>query len=401
MKKIRVRSDEAPDIIVPLLLKLRSKKAKTKPVIVAVAGGSGDGKGYLIARLAEKLIASGVPADGVAVLALDNYYIGVDRMRDSGVPHFDHPDALDLAMAAEHLSKARVGKTLKIPTYDFSSGERVGEEDFTVAPFALVDGLFALRHPDILSNADLKVFVRSDHDSSMLRRLFRDAGPNGRTQQSSREVLQQYFESVWPAKKEFIDPTAGHADVIVESQYDPAVEALRAGPVQYQLKARGWRSDDHMSALVRATRLGSTVGQTDRFMQPKSREFRGEMLRLRVENSEVLLTYKGPFLPAMPGARPATSPIPLPLDAMRWFIDDYDTIATFRKSRTLFQAGDIVVARDDVTGLGRFIEVRSTSEARLPMMCALLEKLCPGQPVLTQSYLELWETCVGRGAAAT
>ena len=389
--KTRVRSADALEAIVPRLLKLKAKKARGKPVIVAVAGGSGDGKGYLIERIVERLTGSpGVTPDGVAVLALDNYYIGVERMRKADVPHFDHPEALDLALAAEHLSKARVGKTQKIPTYDFPSGERAGEEDFTARTFVIVDGLFALRHPDILAQADLKIFVQSDHDSSMLRRLFRDAGLLGRTQQSSREVLEQYFTTVWPAKKEFIDPTAEQADVVVESCYDPAAEAHRAGPLQVQIKARGTRPDDHMTALARAVKLGA-LGQTDRFMQPKVRAHRGEMLRLRIEHGEVLLTYKGPFLPDHPGARYATSPIALPMDAFRWFTDDYDAVATFRKSRTFFQAGDVVIARDHVDGLGNFIEVRATSEARLPQMHAILARLCPNEPVLTQSYFELWK----------
>jgi len=383
---ISVRSAEAPDTIVPLLQDLRAKKAPGKPVIVAVAGGSGDGKGHLIERLAERLAA-----DPVSVMPLDNYYVGRARMRDGGVPHFDHPDALDLGLAAEHLARARVGETLKIPTYDFPSGERVGEEDFLPAGVVLVDGLFALRHPDLLALADLKIFVRSDHDSSMLRRLFRDAGPEGRTQQSSREVLEQYFTTVWPAKKAFIDPTAAAADVIVESQYDPAVESKRAGPVQYQLKARGWRSGDQMASFCKAVRLGSNVTQLDRFVQPRLRDFRGEILRLRMENGEVLLTYKGPFLAATPGARPATSPISLPADAMKWFVDDYTPLATFKKVRTFFQADDILIARDEVEGLGKFIDVRSTSEKRIPKMRKILEKLCPKEPILTQSYFELWK----------
>ncbi|MEK7545617.1 MAG: CYTH domain-containing protein [Patescibacteria group bacterium] len=385
MKK-SVRSDAAPDAITPMLLKLRAKKTRKEPVIVAVAGGSGDGKGHLIGRLIERL-----GTDAVSVLPLDNYYIGVGRMRETGVPHFDHPAALDLALAAKHLAKARVDETSKIPTYDFPSGERVGDEDFTAKAFIFVDGLFALRDSDIRAVADLKIFVRSDHDSSMLRRLFRDAGPTGRTRQTSSEVLEQYFTTVYPAKKEFIDPTASAADVVVESQYDPAVEALLAGPAQFQLKARGFRPDDHVTALCRAVRLGATVTQTDRFMQPKSRDFSGEMLRLRIENGEVLMTYKGPFHASRIGTRPATSPIPLPIDAMKWFRDDYDVVATFKKRRTLFLADDVLIARDEIEGLGNFFEVRSTSEQRRPRMRALLGKLCPKERLLTQSYLELWK----------
>ena len=390
MKK-RVQSGTACDTIVPLLLTARKKKPKAKPVIVAVAGGSGDGKGWLIDRLTERLNASdGVPSDGVAVLSLDNYYVGAERMREAGIPHFDHPDAVELALAAEHLGAATVAKSLKIPKYDFASGERVGEETFTAKAFVLVDGLFALRHPEIQALSDLRIFVQSDHDSSMLRRLFRDAGPDGRTRQSSRQVLEQYFTTVWPAKKEFIDPTAAHADVIVESCYDPTTEAHRAGPLQVQLKARGYKSDDELTARYKAVRIAAH-GQTDRFMQPKVREHRGELLRLRIEQGEVLLTYKGPFLPDVPGARYGTSPIVLPMDAMRWFIDDYDACATFKKSRTIFQINGYTVARDRVDGLGTFIEVRSTDAAAAPKMRALLSKLCPNEPIITQSYFELWK----------
>jgi predicted adenylyl cyclase CyaB len=205
-------------------------------------------------------------------------------------------------------------------------------------------------------------------------------------------VLQQYFETVWPAKKAYVDPTAAQADVIVESCYDPATEAYRAGPIQYQIKARGWAPDDHLAALCRATRLGTSVMQVDRFLKPRAREFRGEMLRLRIEGGEVLLTYKGPFLPD--GGRHATSQIALPMDAMRWFIDDYEPIATFKKKRALFQAGDVVVARDEVELLGNFIEVRASSEARLPAMHAILERLCPKEPVIADSYLNLWKSRV-------
>ena len=393
MKK-NVRSDVAPETIVPLLQKLRKGKDRSLPVIAAVAGGSGDGKGYLISRLVEKL------GDDVAVLALDNYYVGRARMASAGIPHFDHPDALDLGLAAGHLAAARVGQSLKIPHYDFPSGERVGEEDFDAKGFILVDGLFALRHPELLAAADLKIFVRSDHDSSMLRRLFRDAGPDGRTQQSSRDVLEQYFTTVWPAKKEFIDPTASVADVVVESCYDPAVEAHRAGPVQYQLKARGRQSDDFLAKRCKASRLCADISQTDRFMQPKEREHRGEMLRLRIERGEVLLTYKGPFADAGKGARPTTSPISLPMEAMKWFADVYAPVATFKKRRALFQGpGGIIIARDEFDQLGTWFEVRGTSEKQLPRMHALLEQLCPKQPVETRSYFEIWKERVGSRVA--
>lgn len=78
------------------------------------------------------------------------------------------------------------------------------------------------------------------------------------------------------------------------------------------------------------------------------------------------------------------------------FIDDYDACATFTKSRTLFQASGLTIARDRIEGLGSFFEVRSNDAADVPKMQALLAKLCPNEPVIAQSYFELWKE---RGAA--
>jgi len=345
-----------------------------------------------------RLNVPGRPPDQATVLPLDNYYLGAAERAARGAPHFDHPAAVDLSQAAAQIARMRVGKTLMVPRYDFSAGERAGQESFTARRFVLIDGLFALYAPEIRALSDYSVFVDSDHYSSMLRRLFRDPGPGGRTKQTSREVLEQYFTQVWPAKKAFVDPTAAYAHLIVDSVYDPAAEAVRAGPMQYQLKARAPKlSDDAVAFLSGATRLGGEIRQVDRFMRLKGSDAHGDILRLRLEpdvNDEVLLTYKGPLAAAGTAdarPRPISSAVSLPREALRWFLDEYAVEATIEKQRVLYQAGGTLIARDRVKNLGNFVEVRSAADP-LPTdrLRKLLEKLCPGEPQTDASYLDLW-----------
>ena len=403
----RVPMRDAVETLLPRLREIRLTKPAEAPVFVAIVGGSASGKGHLIARLRDALNGPGAPPDSAAVLPLDNYYLGAAERRLRGAPHFDHPAAVDLAQAHDDLAKMAVAKTLRVPKYDFSCGERAGYEPFTAKRFVLIDGLFALHAPEIRALADLSVFIDSDHYSSMLRRLFRDPGPGGRTKQSSREVLKQYFTQVWPAKREFIDPTAAYADVIVESRYDAATEAVRAGPVQYQLKACAPQlSDEAVTFLSGAARLGGEIRQVDRFLSQRDAPAQGDILRLRMEpdaNDDVLLTYKGPLMSgdaatdAAGRPRPASSSIALPREALKWFQDAYDVAATIEKRRVLYQIGSVTIARDRVKQLGNFIEARGVSDdspredaALLHRMKNVLAALCPDQTPTDASYLDLW-----------
>ena len=387
---MRVRMEEAAAALAPRLREIRKAKPGATPVFAAVVGGSASGKGHLIAKIVEAL-------DGrAAVLSLDDYYLGAAERSARGAPHFDHPAALDLSQAAAQLARMRMGRKLKIPRYDFSSGERAGEQEFAAKRFVLIDGLFALYAPEIRALADLSIFVESDHYGSMLRRLFRDAGPGGRTQQTSRQVLEQYFTQVWPSKRAFIDPTAQYADVIVESRYDAAAEAGRAGPMQYQLKAKAKHlSDDAVAYLCGATRLGGTFRQVDRFLCRKGSGAQGDILRLRIEpgagDDEVLFTYKGPLVTTGGiGGRSVTSAVALPREAFRWFGDDYAVEATLEKTRVFYQARGALIARDHVRQLGSYVEVRTADAADIPRLRKMLDKLCPGEPQTDASYLDLW-----------
>ena len=392
---VRLSRKEAVASIVPSLLKLRRETPKTHPVIVAVVGASASGKGHLINELRDALNgADEDERDDVAVLALDNYYRGRKIMEVEKIPHFDHPDALELRLAAKHLSEMRVGKSLDIPCYDFAKGERVGQETFTAKPFVFADRLFALR-PEIRPCAHYSVFIETDVHSALLRRLFRDAGPKGRTKQRSRDVLEQYFTTVVPAKRAFIDPTTMYADVMVVSQYNGINESIRAGGMQYQCKARG-TCDDDVIHVHGGLRLGSSVKQEDTFLAPKGGKFAGELLRLRRENGSLFLTYKGPFLDSLVdvGVRAVTQAIEIDPGSEAWFKDDYDIVATFEKQRRLFHAGDLLIACDTIPHLGTFVEARALNEAAAAQLRTMLGRLgLPkrGEPIITESYFDLWQ----------
>ena len=313
-------------------------------------------------------------------------------MRTRGVPHFDHPGAVELELAAAHLAEMRVGKRLKVPRYDFAAGERTGTEWFKVEPIVVVDGLFGLQ-PQIRPHVDFSVFIETGVHSALMRRLFRDAGPLGRTKQSSRDVLRQYFETVWPAQSEFIAPTAAFANVIVESRYDAASEATRAGGIQCQSKTIGYVSDDDVFQRLRGRRLGAVLKQNDVFLAPKNEATDGELLRLREENGALFLTYKGPLISSIPGigTRAVTQSIELEPGTEAWFKDDYRVIAEFRKLRTLFHADDLLVARDSIIGLGNFIEVSALKEVPADTLTSALRKLGLLGPYLSESYFDLWQ----------
>lgn len=403
----RVSRKDALKTLLPMIEERRGHKERSVPVFVAVVGGSASGKGHLIDDLLGWLNGPDGLGGLAEVLPLDNYYLGAAERRLRRAPHFDHPDAIDLRQAADQLAAMRVGATVKIPRYDFSVGERAGYENFDVKRIVLIDGLFALYDDAIRTLVDVAVFIDSDHYSSMLRRLFRDSGPGGRTKQSSREVLEQYFTQVWPSKTRFIDPTAAYADVIVESRYDADTEAGRAGPMQYQLKARApMLSDAAVAFLTGASRLGGEIRQVDRFMRLKGAGERGDILRHRLEpdaDGDVLMTYKGPLVAGADAnvrSRPVSSSIALPREALRWFQDDYEVEATLEKRRILYQAGGLLIARDRVKNLGSFFEVRSGSDAaQAGRLCSLLSKLCPGEPQTDASYLDLWRARQGPSAS--
>jgi uridine kinase len=157
----------------------------------------------------------------------DDYYRDQSHMppEDRRQQNYDHPDAFDWPLMAQHLAALRKGEAIEMPVYDFAADNR-SHETITVkpAPIILVEGLFALYDTKLRNMMSLKIYVDTASDVRFIRRLQRDITERGR---STESVVNQYLETVRPMHKQFIEPTKRNADVILpHGANGPAVDII-------------------------------------------------------------------------------------------------------------------------------------------------------------------------------
>ena len=180
------------------------------PLVIAIAGGSGSGKTTVAQEILQR-----VGPDRIAFLQHDSYYKDL-----SGLPpvqraevNFDHPHSLETDLLIEHIGSLRDGKAVEVPIYDFSTHSRTART-FTVQPrrVILVEGILIFTEAALREMFDVKIFVDTDSDLRLIRRLERDIAERGRTAQS---VIRQYQTTVRPMHLEFVEPSKRYADVII------------------------------------------------------------------------------------------------------------------------------------------------------------------------------------------
>lgn len=179
-------------------------------VALGVAGGTGSGK-TTVARM----ILEGVGRDRIAFLAQDNYYKDVDWHRPDALEHhnFDHPHSIDTDLLVEHLRSLKAGQPIELPVYDFVQHRRTERTTrIEPRPVVLVEGMLLFAEPAIRDLLDFKVYVDTDPDVRLVRRIRRDINERGR---SVQDVLRQYMTTVRPMHLEFVEPSKRWADVIV------------------------------------------------------------------------------------------------------------------------------------------------------------------------------------------
>jgi uridine kinase len=181
-----------------------------RPYIVGVAGGTGSGK-TTVARA----IASALPQGTATLLEHDSYYR--DRQDISYEArcevNFDHPDSLETELLVEHLDALRNGKPVDVPIYDFSTHRRRDDRQrVEPAPVIAVEGILVFTDARLRERFDLKVFVDTDADIRVFRRIRRDLEQRGRSFQSIRD---QYYKTVRPMHLMFVEPSKRWADIIV------------------------------------------------------------------------------------------------------------------------------------------------------------------------------------------
>ena len=180
------------------------------PVLLGVAGGTGSGKTTVARNVLEQ-----VGETRIALLEMDSYYKDVDWGTDGDLLHhnFDHPDALDLDLLAEHLRDLKAGRAVEVPVYDFVHHRRTAEvERVEPEPVVMLEGILVLAIPEIRELLDFKIYVDADADVRFIRRLRRDLEERGR---DVEDVIRQYGSTVRPMHLEFVEPSKRWADVII------------------------------------------------------------------------------------------------------------------------------------------------------------------------------------------
>ncbi len=178
--------------------------------VIGVAGGSGSGKSTLVKKLLEAF-----GGESVAMLAHDSYYKAHDQLTldERARLNYDHPGAFDTQMMVEHLKALRCGVPVEQPVYSFVGHNRL-PETVVVKPsrVVIVDGILIFENEALREQMDIKVFVDTDADVRLARRIMRDVCDRGRTMES---VIEQYLGTVKPMHEEFVEPSKRWADVII------------------------------------------------------------------------------------------------------------------------------------------------------------------------------------------
>jgi uridine kinase len=198
---------------------------KTKTFIVGIAGGTGSGKTTIAAG-----IAAALGAGRATLIDADSYYADLSHipLQERHYENFDHPNALNLALLAQHLRNLKAGKPVTRHVYDFTTHTSLRETVILKpAPVIIVEGILIFVPQELSGLFNLKIYLDEDADIRLLRRMQRDMAERGRTMES---VSRQYLEQVRPMHEQFVEPTKAHSDIVIGPGQDKihVIERLTA-----------------------------------------------------------------------------------------------------------------------------------------------------------------------------
>ncbi|QXM05986.1 uridine kinase [Crassaminicella indica] len=182
----------------------------SKPILIGITGGTGSGKSTIAKAIFESL-----PEKNIAIIEQDSYYKDQSHlpMEERIHTNYDHPLAFDTELLLKQLHELLNYKPVEKPIYNFSKHTRE-KETIRVEPkdIIILEGIMILEDEKLRELMDIKIFVDTDADVRIIRRITRDINERGRTLES---VIEQYLNTVRPAHLQFIEPSKRYADIII------------------------------------------------------------------------------------------------------------------------------------------------------------------------------------------
>lgn len=180
-----------------------------KILIIGIAGGTGSGKTTLMKRIVERF------GDVVSVLSHDNYYRRLDHLafEERCKVNYDEPQALETELMSQHLQLLRQGQAIDCPVYDFAQHNR-SEDTVHIEPrqVIIVEGILIFENEALRNLMDIRIFVDTDADIRLCRRIKRDVNKRGRSMES---VIEQYQTTVKPMHEKYVEPSKKYAHIVV------------------------------------------------------------------------------------------------------------------------------------------------------------------------------------------
>lgn len=202
-------------------------------LVIGIAGGSGSGKTSLANKIAARFRGS------LALLRHDDYYLPHDDLtaEERAKLNYDCPEAFDTPLLIRHLHALRAGDAVDAPVYDYTVHTRTPDtRHVDPAPVVLVEGILIFDNPTLRSLFDIRIFVDTDADVRIIRRILRDVRRRGRTLES---VTEQYLTTVKPMHETYVEPTRKYAHLIIpEGARNPAAYEMIVGRIEKHLYRR-------------------------------------------------------------------------------------------------------------------------------------------------------------------
>ena len=202
-----------------------------KTIVIGIAGGSGSGKTTLAHKLKDAL------GDDIVLLCHDFYYKAHDDMpfEERQKLNFDHPDAFDTDLLIEDMRALKRGESILHPIYSFTEHTRLPQRvRVDPARVVIVEGILIFENQQLRDEMDIKVFVDTDADIRLIRRLLRDVKERGRTLDS---VVSQYMNTVKPMHEQFVEPSKKNANIIIpEGGYNKIAMEMLQNHINSHLK---------------------------------------------------------------------------------------------------------------------------------------------------------------------